>query len=330
MILITGGAGYIGSHTNKGLSAEGYDTLILDNLIYGHADFVKWGQFVLADLSNKEQLELIFSKYDIQAVLHFAAFAYVGESVNDPKKYYQNNVCNTLNLLETMLHFEVKKLVFSSSCATYGLPKNIPITEKHVQFPINPYGHSKLMIENILADYSRAYDLRYVSLRYFNAAGADPDQEIGEWHQPETHLIPLVLDTACGRRKFISIFGSDYETKDGTCIRDYVHVTDLAQAHILALKYLEAGGASTVFNLGNGKGFSVNEVIDCAREITQREIPVVKEARRPGDPSTLVGDARKACSDLGWSPKYSTLSKIISTAWNWHCQLIGQKDLIHT
>lgn len=326
MILITGGAGYIGSHINKELASEGFETLVMDNLIYGHADFVKWGQFILADLSNKEQLKLIFSIYDIQAVLHFAAFAYVGESVSHPQKYYQNNVGNTLNLLETMLHFEVKKLVFSSSCATYGLPETIPITENHAQSPINPYGRSKLMIENILADYSQAYDLRYVSLRYFNAAGADPDQEIGEWHRPETHLIPLILDAACGRRKFISVFGTDYETKDGTCIRDYIHVTDLAQAHILALKYLDAGGASTVFNLGNGKGFSVNEVIACARQITKKEIRVEKEARRPGDPPILVGDAHKAYNDLGWSPKYYDLSKIISTAWNWHCKLIERED----
>jgi len=263
-------------------------------------------------------LHLIFQKYDIQAVMHFAAFAYVGESVADPQRYYQNNVVNTLKLLEIMRCYGVKTFIFSSSCATYGLPKEIPITETHSQNPINPYGRTKLIIENILADYANAYDFHYVSLRYFNAAGADPEGELGEWHEPETHLIPLILDVACGRRENIKIFGADYETVDGTCIRDYIHVTDLASAHILALEYLFNGGCSDVFNLGNGNGFSVREVISCAREVTDRDIKEKEVKRRPGDPPVLVGGAQKAHSQLNWHPQYSPLQDIIGTAWAWH------------
>jgi len=317
-ILVTGGAGYIGSHVNKALTTKGYDTLVLDNLIYGHHEFVKWGEFVLADLADTRQLNLVFEKHDIQAVMHFAAFAYVGESVVDPRKYYHNNVANTLNLLDTMLSFGVKTFIFSSSCATYGLPEEIPITETHPQNPINSYGHSKLMIEKILADYARAYDFRYVSLRYFNAAGADPEGELGEWHEPETHLIPLILDVACSRRESIKIFGTDYDTDDGTCIRDYIHVTDLAAAHILALEYLLKGGSSNVFNLGNGNGFSVREVIACAREVTKRDIQEKADKPRPGDPSVLVGGAQKARSQLSWKPQYNQLQDIVGTAWAWH------------
>jgi UDP-glucose 4-epimerase len=328
-VLITGGAGYIGSHVNKGLSAEGFDTLVLDNLVYGHAGFVKWGQFVLADLADMEQLRLIFRRHDIQAVLHFAAFAYVGESVIAPRKYYRNNVGNALNLLDAMMEFGVKKFVLSSTCATYGMPATVPIPETHAQVPINPYGRSKLMIENILADYDRAYDLHYVSLRYFNAAGADPEGDIGEWHVPETHLIPLVLDAACGGREAVQIFGTDYDTIDGTCIRDYIHATDLARAHILALRYLESGGTSTAFNLGNGNGFSVKDVISRAMEVTQREIRTAKAARRPGDPPVLIGDARKAGSELGWVPEYCDLDTIISTAWKWHQKMVGTKHVRH-
>lgn len=322
-ILITGGAGYIGSHVNKGLSAKGYDTLVLDNLVTGRKEAVKWDEFVLADLANKEQLRLVFAHNNIQAVMHFAAFAYVGESVADPQKYYNNNVGNTLNLLQIMMEFGVRICVFSSTCATYGWPEKIPITENHPQNPINPYGRSKLMIENILSDYASAYGLRYASLRYFNAAGADPEGNIGEYHDPETHLIPLVLDAALGRSKYITIYGTDYETPDGTCIRDYIHVTDLSQAHNQALEYLLQGGKSDVFNLGNGNGYSVREVIACARQVTQRDIPVLEGPRRPGDPAVLVGGSEKACVKLGWNQQYNDLAQIIDTAWIWHQKIPG-------
>ena len=267
MILVTGGAGYIASHVNKFLNKKGYETIVLDNLIYKHKEFVKWGEFILGDLSNIEQLRLVFKKYPIKAVMHFAAFAYVGESVKDPQKYYLNNVKNTLNLLQVMLENNVEYIVFSSTCATYGIPKEIPIPETHFQNPINPYGQSKLIIEKILKDYSDAYGLKYVSLRYFNAAGADIETEIGEWHEPETHLIPIVLDIAIGKSKEVKVFGADYPTPDGTCIRDFIHVTDLAQAHILALDYLFKENKSDIFNLGNERGYSVMEVIREAEQI---------------------------------------------------------------
>lgn len=318
MILITGGAGYIGAHANKELNLSGYETVVLDNMSYGHEDFLKWGVYENIDLGDLESLQNVFRKYDIDAVMHFAAFTYVGESVEDPQKYYLNNLNNTLNLLQIMNEFEVKKLVFSSTCATYGNPQEIPITENHPQNPISPYGRAKLMVEQILADYSSAYDLRYVSLRYFNAAGADPEGEIGERHEPETHLIPLILDAAAGKREDIKIFGTDYPTDDGTCIRDYIHVTDLADAHIKALKYLETGGHSDVFNLGNGNGFSVREVIEEARKVTDKEIKATETERRPGDPPILVGSSKKAREILKWQPKYDDLSEIISTAWDWH------------
>ena len=318
MILIVGGAGYIGAHINKILNKNGYETLVFDNLSYGHEEFVKWGAFENGDLGNIEDIRRIFRNYPITAVLHFAAFTYVGESVEDPQKYYRNNVCNTLNLLQVMLEFGIKRIVFSSTCATYGNPVEIPITENHIQNPISPYGRGKLMVENILSDYSEAYNLKYVSLRYFNAAGADPDTEIGEEHNPETHLIPLVLDAASGKRKNINIFGTDYSTEDGTCIRDYIHVTDLADAHLKALKYLEKGGSSDYFNLGNGSGFSVKEVIEEAKKITGKEIVAVETERRAGDPPILVGSSEKIRSVLNWEPKYSDLSVIIETAWKWH------------
>jgi len=318
MILIVGGAGYIGSHANKELTKRGYKTLILDNLVYGHESSVKWGTFVQGDLGDKETLRKVFKAYEIEAVMHFAAFAYVGESVTDPAKYYQNNVVNTINLLDVMLESGVKKFIFSSTCATYGDPIEIPITETHPQAPINPYGQSKLMVEKILADYSHAYDLKYVALRYFNAAGADAEGEIGEDHDPETHLIPLVLDVALGKREQINVFGSDYETKDGTAVRDYIHVTDLADAHILALEYLKKGEPSTVFNLGNGLGYSVQEVIDVAKKVTGEEIKTVYAPRREGDPAILIGGAEKAIKVLGWKPRFAKLEQIIETAWKWH------------
>jgi UDP-glucose 4-epimerase len=318
MILIVGGAGYIGAHINKQLNINGYDTIIFDNLSHGHQDFVKWGTFEGGDLGNIEEIREIFKKYPITAVLHFAAFTYVGESVENPEKYYRNNVCNTLNLLQVMREFEVNKLVFSSTCATYGDPVEIPITENHPQNPISPYGRGKLMVENIMADYSRAYNLKYVSLRYFNAAGADPESEIGELHDPETHLIPLILDAASGKKKNIKIFGTNYSTPDGTCVRDYIHVTDLADAHLKALKYLENGGESDYFNLGNGNGFSVREVIEMARKVTGKNIIAVEDSRRPGDPPVLVGSSDKIRKILKWNPEYDDLYQIILTAWMWH------------
>ena len=318
MILIVGGAGYIGSHLNKEISKKGIKTVIFDNLSYGHRDFIKWGTFEQGDLGNIEDIRSVFRKYPIEAVMHFAAFTYVGESVEDPQKYYMNNVKNTLNLLQVMLEENVKYFVFSSTCATYGNPVEIPITESHPQNPINPYGKGKLMVETILKDYSDAYGLKYASLRYFNAAGADPDGEIGELHDPETHLIPLILDVAAGKREDVKIFGTDYDTSDGTCIRDYIHVTDLAEAHILALEYLQNGGDSNVFNLGNGNGFSVKEVIETAEKITGKDIKAVEADRRPGDPPILVGSSKKAKEMLKWNPKYDELSKIVETAWNWH------------
>jgi UDP-glucose 4-epimerase len=318
MILIVGGAGYIGSHLNKEISKKGIKTVIFDNLSYGHRDFVKWGTFEQGDLGNIEDIRSVFRKYPIEAVMHFAAFTYVGESVEDPQKYYLNNVKNTLNLLQVMLEENVKYFVFSSTCATYGNPVEIPITENHPQNPINPYGKGKLIVETVLKDYSDAYGLKYASLRYFNAAGADPDGDVGELHDPETHLIPLILDVAAGKREDIKIFGTDYDTPDGTCIRDYIHVTDLAEAHILALEYLQNGGKSDFFNLGNGNGFSVKEVIETARKVTGKNIKAAEADRRPGDPPILVGSSDKAKRTLNWNPKYDELSKIIETAWNWH------------
>jgi UDP-glucose 4-epimerase len=321
VILLTGGAGYIGSQTNKALYEKGFETLVLDNLINGHRAFVKWGKFEQGDLNNTDQIRLIFKKYTIEAVIHFAAYAYVGESVENPQKYYENNLRNTLNLLQVMLESDTPCLVFSSSCAVYGNPLSIPITENHPQNPINPYGKSKMMVEMILDDYCRTYRLNYVSLRYFNAAGADPDCGIGEWHEPETHLIPLVLDVASGRKDNIKIFGTDYDTPDGTCIRDYVHTIDLADAHVLALNHLLENGKSDTFNLGIGKGFSVREVIEKSREITGKNIKLIEDQRRPGDPPILIAGSEKAKTLLGWQPRYNDISEIIETSWSWHSEL---------
>ena len=279
---------------------------------------VKWGSFIQGDLKDIEQLRLVFNKYNITSVMHFAASSYVGESVSEPEKYYYNNVVNTLNLLKVMKEFEVNKIIFSSTCATYGNPIELPMTENHPQNPINPYGQSKLVIEKILSDYSLAYKLKYVILRYFNAAGADMDLCIGEDHNPETHLIPLVLDVAIGKLDSIKIFGGDYDTDDGTAIRDYIHVQDIADAHVLSLSYLEAGGKSDVFNLGNGKGFSVKEVIDMSTKITNENIKTIIVDRRDGDQDRLIGSSFKAKLILGWSPKTHQLGDIIKSAWEWH------------
>jgi len=322
MILITGGAGYIGSHTNKVLNLAGHETVVFDNLCNGHRELVRWGNFVQGDLGDIDQLRVVFEMYPIASVMHFAAFAYVGESVGNPEKYYLNNLRNSLNLLQVMLENSVKQLVFSSSCAIYGVSGQAPITESHPLRPINPYGASKLMVENVLNDYSAAYGLRSVALRYFNAVGADPDAEIGEWHDPEPHLLPRVLDVAAGKMTHVSIWGNDYSTPDGTCIRDYIHVTDLATAHLLALQYLQHGGVSDSFNLGNGNGFSVKEVIAAVCKVTGREVPIVVEQRREGDPPILVGSSEKAQEILGWQPEFSDLATIVESAWNWHNKLI--------
>ncbi len=319
MILVTGGAGYIGSHINKKLHQNGYRTVVFDNLVYGHREAVKWGTLEVGDLSDTDKLEDIFMKYNIDAVFHFAAYAYVGESVKNPQKYYNNNVVNTLHLLDTMVKYNVKHFIFSSTCATYGVPEELPITEEMKQIPINPYGVSKLMIERILEDYHRAYELNYCCLRYFNAAGADPESEIGESHTPETHLIPLILAAAAGDRENIRVFGTDYPTRDGSCIRDYIHVTDLADAHVKAMDYLKNGGESTCFNLGNCTGNSVLEVIGAAKEITGKDIPAVFDERRQGDPPILVGSANKAERVLGWKSQYGDINTIMEHAWKWYC-----------
>lgn len=320
-ILVTGGAGYIGSHAVLALKQAGYDVVILDNLVYGHQDLVEQVlqvEMVVGDTSDRPLLDRLFATHDIAAVMHFAAYAYVGESVQYPDKYYRNNVLGTLTLLEAMLAAKINKFVFSSTCATYGVPKTVPIPEDHPQDPINPYGASKLMVERILADFDIAYDFKSVYFRYFNAAGADPSGLLGEDHDPETHLIPLVLMAALGKRDSISVFGTDYDTPDGTCIRDYIHVNDLAQAHVLGIDYLLNGGKTGVFNLGNGNGFSVKEVIETARQVTGREIKVVESDRRPGDPPVLVGSSQKAREILGWKPQYADLKDILTHAWQWH------------
>ncbi|PSO55394.1 MAG: UDP-glucose 4-epimerase GalE [Cyanobacteria bacterium QH_8_48_120] len=322
-ILVTGGAGYIGSHAVLALQRRGYEVIVLDNLVYGHRDIaekVLKVELVVGDISDRSLLDDLFATRNIAAVMHFSAYAYVGESVSDPAKYYRNNVVGTLTLLEAMAAASVQKFVFSSTCATYGMPETIPIPENHPQNPINPYGATKLMVEQILKDFEAAYGLKSVSFRYFNAAGADPTGLIGEDHHPETHLIPLILLAALGKRDSISIFGTDYPTRDGTCIRDYIHVTDLAQAHVLGLEYLLQGGETEIFNLGNGNGFSVREMIATAQAVTGQEIPVALGDRRPGDPPSLVGSSEKARKSLGWHPQYSDLSQIVSHAWQWHQQ----------
>lgn len=316
-VLVTGGAGYIGSHVCKALAQAGYTPITYDNLVYGHRWAVKWGPLEEGDILDRKRLDQVIYRYQPKAVMHFAAYAYVGESVENPGKYYRNNVTGTLNLLEAMRDNQLDKVIFSSTCATYGIPQRVPITENHPQRPINPYGASKLMIERMLEDFYVAHGIRSISLRYFNAAGADPDGEIGEDHDPEPHLVPLALFAALGRRPGITIFGVDYETPDGTCIRDFIHVTDLGDGHLLALKALENGAQRAAYNLGNGLGFSVREVIKTAKDVTGRSIKVKIGARRSGDPPSLVGDARKAINELGWKQHYSDLSVIIETAWKW-------------
>ena len=316
-VLVTGGAGYVGSHACKALARAGYVPVVYDNLSRGHAWAVKWGPFERGDLLTPSRLAAVIKQHRPFAVLHFAALAYVGESVEDPLRYYRNNVGGTINLLQAMREAAVGRIVFSSTCAIYGAPKKVPIPENHPQAPLNPYGHSKRMVEQMLADAASAYGLRSVSLRYFNAAGADPEGEIGEVHEPETHLIPLALEVAAGQRRKLVIHGTDYPTRDGTCIRDYVHVADLADAHLLALGYLAKNPGASAFNLGNGGGFTVREVIAVSERVTGRRISVREGPRRPGDPPALVGNAGSARRKLGWKPRYRELEAIIATAWRW-------------
>ena len=317
MILVTGGAGYIGSHTLLSLLGADHRFVTIDDLSSGHRQAILAGQLVQADLRNKERLRQLFKDFPIEAVMHFAAFCYVGESVTSPRKYFDNNLVHGLNLLNEMLKAGVDKIIFSSSCAVYGEPQQIPIPETHAKKPVNPYGMTKHFFEEILTSYNTAYGLEYVALRYFNAAGADPQGRIGESHDPETHLIPLVLQTALGYRSEIRIFGANYPTPDGTCIRDYVHVCDLAEAHVLALDYLLSGGESICLNLGTGKGYSVREVVARCRALCEKHIPTQDVAPRSGDPPELVSSGDKARQILKWKPQYS-LTDIISTAWNWH------------
>jgi UDP-glucose 4-epimerase len=317
-ILVTGGAGYIGSHMVKLLVQEGYAVTVLDNLSSGFRDAVASGACLIeADLADRRALVDTFASGRFDAVMHFASFIAVGESMVRPDRYYANNLVNSFNLLEALREAGCPPMVFSSTAAVYGTPTRVPIAEEHSLAPINPYGHAKRMFEQILADYDGAFGQRSVCLRYFNAAGADPEGELGERHEPETHLIPLVLQVAAGRRKAVTVFGQDYDTPDGTCIRDYIHVADLCAAHLLALKYLMSGGRSRAFNLGNGNGFSVQEVISTARRVTGLEIPIDYGQRREGDPPRLVADATRARTELGWRPRYSGLDMIIQHAWNW-------------
>lgn len=315
-VLVVGGAGYIGSHMVKLLGQQSCRVTTLDDLSSGHRDAVLTGEFVEGNCGDRAEMDAVLSR-GFDAVMHFASFIQVGESVLHPDKYYQNNFVNTLTLLDAMRAHGVKRFIFSSTAATFGEPQYTPIDEAHPQQPINPYGRTKLMVEQLLADYDKAYGMKSVCLRYFNAAGADPDGQLGERHDPETHLIPLVLQAASGRRPHISVFGRDYDTPDGTCIRDYIHIQDLCSAHWLALQSLVNGADSQAYNLGNGNGFSVQEVIDTAEQVTGRKIPVMDAERREGDPARLVADSTLARKKLGWQPQYADLATIIEHAWKW-------------
>ena len=325
-LLVVGGAGYIGSHMVKMLSKSGHEVVVLDNLTTGFRESVKYGKLVVGDLADVNLLEMLFMENDFDGVMHFAANSLVGESVQNPAKYYRKNVANTLNLLDVMVRHYVKHFIFSSTAATFGEPDYTPIDEKHPQKPINPYGSSKLMIERILQDYASAYGLNSVCLRYFNACGADPEREIGECHDPETHLIPLILQAASGRRESITVFGRDYDTPDGTCVRDYIHINDLCSAHALALDYIRSGdqNGAHAFNLGNGSGFSVQQVIDVVKGVVEKDgfnLIVEDGLRRPGDPAILVADASLAKNELAWRPMYEDLSIIIEHAWCWEMKM---------
>lgn len=319
-ILVTGGAGYIGSHACKVLAQAGYTPVTLDSLVYGHTWAVRFGPFVQADVLDRAALDRVFAQYRPAAVMHFAAFAYVGESVADPGKYYRNNAAGTLTLLEAMRDHGCGRLVFSSTCAVYGLPQVLPLAEDHPQAPVSPYGASKAMSERMIADFGLAHGLGSVCLRYFNAAGADPEGGLGEDHDPETHLIPLTVEAALGKRPPLRVFGGDYPTPDGTAVRDYVHVLDLAQAHVAALRHLEAGGESGAFNLGLGRGTSVAEVLAAVEAVSGRAVPHSLAPRRPGDPPMLVASAELAGRVLGWRPRFTDMREIIRTAWDWHAR----------
>jgi len=317
-VLVTGGAGYIGSQACKSLNRLGYIPVTFDNLTTGWRDAVKFGPFEEGDLRNVNDIENVFQKYSPCAVMHFAAFSQVGESVEDPAKYWRNNVMGSLNLFETCAAYNCEKIIFSSTCATYGDHDNVVLTEASDQLPVNAYGASKRAAEEILQQMSNSAGLKHVIFRYFNVAGADPDGQIGEFHKPETHLIPLILDAIDGKRDAITIFGTDYETHDGTCIRDYVHVCDLVDAHVLGLKWLENGGSDRVYNLGTGTGFSVREVIDRVGVVTNRAVPIIEGKRRAGDCASLVSGSELASAELGWEPKRSSLHEMITDAWRWH------------
>ncbi len=321
-ILVIGGAGYIGSHMVKQLSTSGTEVITLDNLSCGYRDAIKYGEFVEGDLGDPAVLDHVFSNYNIDAVMHFAAFIEVGESVSNPAKYYRNNVLNTMVLLDAMIQHDIGDFIFSSTAAIFGEPEYTPIDEKHGKNPINTYGRTKLMVEQILQDYDTAYGLKSTCLRYFNAAGADPDGELGERHNPESHLIPLILQAASGRREDIKVFGNDYPTDDGTCVRDYIHINDLCKAHSLALKRMQDTGHSARYNLGNGKGFSVQQVIETTRQVTGKDFKVTHDQRRPGDPAVLVADSTLAQQELGWRPEHADLESIIQTAWNWETEFL--------
>jgi UDP-arabinose 4-epimerase len=318
-VLVTGGAGYIGSQTAKALASSGFEPVVLDNFSTGHRESVKWGPQVEADLADRNAIRQVLATYKVRSVIHFAASAYVGESVDHPRKYFRNNVVNTLNLLEALVDAGIRQVVFSSSCATYGAPAKIPIVEDQVQIPVNPYGESKRFVENVLHWFGLAYGLRCIALRFYNAAGADPEGEVGEDHDPETHLIPSAIQAATGQRRSMELYGTDYPTPDGTAIRDYIHVADLAEAHVLALQHLStAQPGGMALNLGTGKGHSVREVIAAVERVGGRPVPVREMARRAGDPPVLIADAGKARRVLGWQPRLSSLETIVETAWRWH------------
>jgi len=317
-VLVTGGAGYIGSHTCKALAEYGFLPVTIDNLVYGHESAVKWGPLIKGDINDRDLLDQVFATYAPLAVLHFAAFAYVGESVASPDKYYRNNLVGTITLLDALKAHGCCNLVFSSTCATYGIPHSVPIREEHEQKPINPYGWSKLMIEQIIRDYERAYGIRHATLRYFNAAGADPEGELGEDHDPETHLIPLVIEAALGQRPYIEIFGVDYPTADGSAIRDYIHVTDLAAVHVLSLQHLLNGKESLSLNVGTGRGYSVREVIQAIESASMLKVPVRESARRAGDPPVLVAEPSSAFNTLGWKPQFTDIRMTVESAIRWH------------
>jgi UDP-arabinose 4-epimerase len=321
-VLVTGGAGYIGSHACKALATAGFRPIVYDNLEYGHAEAVRWGPLVEGDLADAGRLRAVMSTERVRAVMHFAAYAYVGESMEKPADYFRNNVVNTLSLLDAMRDVGADTIVFSSTCATYGNPDSLPIAEEHPQVPVSPYGESKLMAERLIAWHGQAYDFSYANLRYFNAAGADPEGEIGEDHQPETHLIPLAIQAALGIGPALRLFGTDWPTPDGSCMRDFIHVTDLAEAHVLALRHLLNEGGGINLNLGTGTGHSVIDVIRAVERFTGRPVPVVHAPRRPGDPPLLVADSAKASSLLGWTPTRSDLDTIVETALAWHSRSV--------